>query len=305
MSRARTDELPHRPIPGLGRRLLLGSTIVLLCARIIAGLLSASPWPSALVIRRAFTQGAAHIVTEMTPFAPTSGISATTGLRYAPGSPDTTFDVFRPDTADAPLPAVVWIHGGAWISGAAADVAPYLRILASHGYAAVGLNYTVGPEAGYPTAIRQLNDALAYLAGNATSLGIDPTRIVLAGDSAGAQLASQLAVLTTNPDYARLLGIVPALRATQLSGVILNCGVYDLDALADLTGIRAWGFKTALWSYAGAKDWSHTYVGAPCRPSGTSRPTFHPPTSPAATATASPRPSPSRWLRPSERRASM
>ena len=57
------------------------------------------------------------------------------------------------------------------------------------------------------------------------------------------------------------MGIAPALRASQLSGVILNCGVYDLDALADLTGIRAWGFRTALWAYAGTKEWSWTSVG--------------------------------------------
>ncbi len=260
MSRVRAEELSRRPTPGLGR-LLFGSAVVLLCARIVAGLVTWSPWPSALVIRRVFNRGAAEMVTEMQQQMPTSGIAGTTGLRYAPGSPDTTFDIFRPDTADAPLPAVVWIHGGAWISGSAADVAPYLRILAEHGYTTVGLNYTVGPEATYPTAVRQLNDALGYLAGNAASLGIDPTRIVLAGDSAGAQLASQLAALTTNPEYSRLLGIEPALHASQLSGVILNCGVYDLDALADLTGITGWGFRTALWSYAGTKEWSQTDVG--------------------------------------------
>jgi acetyl esterase/lipase len=256
-----SDALPRRPISRRARRLLYGSAIVLLCLLIVASLVSSSPWPSALVIRGVFEKGAADTVAEMTPYVPSSGIAAKTGIRYAPGSPDTTLDVFRPDTADAPLPTVVWIHGGAWISGAASNVDPYLRILASHGYTTVGLNYTVGPEATYPTAVTQLNDALAYLDANAASLGIDRTQIVLAGDSAGAQLASQLAVLTTNPDYSHLLGISPALDASQLSGVVLNCGVYDLDALADLTGIAAWGFKTALWSYTGTKEWSQTYVG--------------------------------------------
>lgn len=261
MTRARTDELPRQPISRRTRRILYGSAIVLVCVLIVASLVSSSPWPSALIIRAVFEKGAADTVTEMRPYVPTSGIAAKTGIRYAPDSPDTTLDVFRPDTADAPLPTVVWIHGGAWISGAAANVDPYLRILASHGYATVGLNYTVGPEATYPTAVHQLNDALAYLDANAAALGIDRTRIILAGDSAGAQLASQLAALTTNPEYSHLLGIAPALEASQLSGVILNCGVYDLNALADLTGVAAWGFKTALWSYTGTKEWSQTSVG--------------------------------------------
>ncbi|MGO4592372.1 alpha/beta hydrolase [Leifsonia sp. 2TAF2] len=262
MTRARADELPVRPILSRrARRVVSVTALVLLCVLILASLASASPWPSALVIRSVFEKGAAETVAEMKPFVPTSGIRAQTGLRYAPGSPDTTFDIFRPDTADGPLPTVVWIHGGAWISGASENVDPYLQILAADGFTTVGLNYTVGPEATYPTAVRQLNEALAYLTAHSDSLGIDPDRIVLAGDSAGSQLASQLAVMTTNPEYANLLGIAPALQPGQLSGVILNCGVYDLGALASLTGIDGWGFKTALWSYSGTKEWSQTYVG--------------------------------------------
>lgn len=234
----------------------------LAAAGVAAGLARSTPWPSALAIRRVFEKGAAETVAEMEPFVPTGGVTARTGLRYAPGSPDTTFDLFRPEGENGPLPAVVWIHGGAWISGASKDVEPYLRILASHGYATVGLNYTLGPEASYPTAVEQLNTALAHLDAHADELGIDRERIVLAGDSAGSQLASQLAVLTTSPEYAHLLGIRPSLRREQLAAVVLTCGVYDLGALSTLDGILAWGFKTALWSYGGDKNWSQTYVGS-------------------------------------------
>src|SRR3954471_17146454 len=263
MTRARADELPVRPLLSRrARRVVSVTALVLLCVLILASLASASPWPSALVIRSVFEKGAAETVAEMKPFVPTSGIRTQTGLRYAPGSPDTTFDIVRPDTADGPLPTVVWIHGGAWISGASENVDPYLQILAADGFTTVGLNYTVGPEATYPTAVRQLNEALAYLTAHADSLGIDRDRIVLAGDSAGSQLASQLGVMTTNPEYANLMGIAPALQPGQLKGVVLNCGVYDLGALASLTGIDGWGFKTALWSYSGTKEWSQTYVGS-------------------------------------------
>ena len=220
----------------------------------------ATPWPSALVIRRVFTKGARETVAEMLPFVPV-GVSARTGVPFGRAASGLRFDVFRPEAAEGPLPAVVWVHGGAWLSGSSWDVEPYLRILAAEGFTTVGLNYTLAPEAAYPTAIRQLNDALAHLVAHADDLGIDPERIVLAGDSAGAQLASQLAVLGTSPDYARLVGIAPAVRREQLAGVVLNCGVYDLDALADLTGLLGWGFKTAMWAYAGEKDWSDSPAG--------------------------------------------
>ncbi|MGH1526277.1 alpha/beta hydrolase [Leifsonia sp. L25] len=153
------------------------------------------------------------------------------------------------------------MHGGAWLSGSSWDVEPYLRILAAEGFTAVGLNYTLAPEAAYPVAVRELNDALAHLVERADELGIDADRIVLAGDSAGAQLAAQLAALTTGRDYASLVGIRPALRSEQLRAVVLNCGVYDLHALADLTGLLGWGFKTAMWAYSGTKDWSASPAG--------------------------------------------
>jgi len=220
----------------------------------------ATPWPSALLIRRVFTKGARETVAEMLPFVP-GGVAARIGVPVGRAATGLTFDVFRPDAAEGALPTVVWVHGGAWLSGSSWDVEPYLRILAAEGFTTVGLNYTLAPEAAYPTAVRQLNEALAQLIAHAEELGIDASRIVLAGDSAGAQLASQLAALATSPEYARRVGIAPALRGDQLAGVVLNCGVYDLAALADLTGLLGWGFKTAMWAYAGTKDWSDSPAG--------------------------------------------
>ncbi|MDN4613250.1 alpha/beta hydrolase [Leifsonia sp. F6_8S_P_1B] len=256
------DELPRRPLLSRrAQRLVNAGAIAVASVLVVAGVVRATPWPSALLIRSVFEKGAAETVAELERHTPSSGVEVRSGIRYAPGSPDTTLDAVWPTGADEPLPVVVWVHGGAWISGASADVTPYLRILASHGYAGVALNYTYGPEGEYPLAVRQLNDALGYVREHAGELHVDPTRIVLAGDSAGSQLASQLALLTTDPDYAHLMGIRPALEADQLVATVLNCGVYDMDALADLTGIGAWGFQTALWSYTGTKAWSQTFVG--------------------------------------------
>ncbi len=67
--------------------------------------------------------------------------------------------------------------------------------------------------------------------------------------------------MITNPFYAQVVGIDPALDSSQLVGVILNCGVYDLEAMAELTGVAAWGFKIALWSYTGTQNWSDEAPG--------------------------------------------
>ena len=74
---------------------------------------------------------------------------------------------------------------------------PYFELIAAQGYTVIAVDYSLAPAATYPAALRQLNDALVYLQAQADRLHVDTGRLVLAGDSAGAQLVSQLATLTT------------------------------------------------------------------------------------------------------------
>jgi len=173
--------------------------------------------------------------------------------------PDALQDVYLPaSVADGEaLPAILWTHGGAWISGKKRDAAPYFAILAAAGYTVVFPDYSVGAGRRYPTPVLQLNDALRYLQENTERLRINRDRIVLACDSAGAQLTSQLATIVTNPDYARAMGITPALDATQLKGLVLCCGVYNMAALDHLRGVLGWRFHIATWSYSGVRHYAN------------------------------------------------
>lgn len=253
--------IAHRP-----RRRWRRTGIVLLVVAaliaLIAVVTSLSPWPSALLIRAVFEKGGDEAAAEMQKHVPDVELTERLDLAYGDAGADTTMDVFAPASASGPLPTVVWIHGGAWISGEKENVDPYLRILASAGYTTIGVNYTIGPEGVYPLAVHQLDDALAYIDEHAADLGVDPQQIVLAGDSAGGQLASQMATLITNPDYADIMGVEPSIGASQLVATILNCGVYDLAALARLDGVAGWGFKSAMWAYSGTKTWAEDATGA-------------------------------------------
>lgn len=219
----------------------------------------------AMVIRRIFDRGGAQMAAQMLPHEPRSGITERLDLTYTPSpnarAADTMLDVFTQDTGTGALPTVIWIHGGGWVAGDKAQIASYLKILAAQGYTTVGLNYTRGPDGIYPTAIQQLTTALTFLLDHADQFRIDPSRLVIAGDSAGAQLASQVATMITNPDYANLVGIRPTVSPDQLRGVILNCGVYDLDEMARATGLGLWGFRKCLWAYTGSRDWAVTPAG--------------------------------------------
>jgi acetyl esterase/lipase len=220
-----------------------------------------TPWPAALLIRGLFEKGAQETATEMERHATSAPLAQHLDVRYGSAGGNTSLDVFSPAGSTDALPTVVWIHGGAWISGSKENVRPYVRNIAAEGFTAVALNYTISPEATYPTAVKQLNGALAFLLAHAAEYRIDPDRIVIAGDSAGANLTSELALITTNPTYARQVGVEPALTPAQLRGVVLDCGIYDVSGIPSAPGLTGWGFRIALWAYLGAKDWSNTPGG--------------------------------------------
>ena len=90
--------------------------------------------------------------------------------------------------------------------------------------------------------------------GVAERFHMDAERIVLAGDSAGAQLSAQLAALITNPVYADALGIPPTIAARRLRGVALCCGIYDLGAIGDRSRFRSL-YRAIGWAYSGSRDY--------------------------------------------------
>jgi acetyl esterase len=76
---------------------------------------------------------------------------------------------------------------------------------------------------------------------------------VLAGDSAGAQIAAQLANIISDPGYAEAVGIAPTVSLAQLRGVVLVSGAFDMSTVS-LDGPYGWFIRTVLWSYSGVRD---------------------------------------------------
>lgn len=211
-----------------------------------------SPWPSVLLIRHAFDEGARQASAAQEKHVP-AGIREWRDLVYDAADPDGRLDLYAPATADGPLATVVWIHGGGFISGDKQDIANYARVLAGQGFAVASVQYTLAPEAKYPTPVRQANRALAFLAAAPDGLPVDPARLVLAGDSAGAQVAAQLAAAIASPAYARAIGFEPALPPGGLAGALLYCGPYDA-ALVSGEGPFGGFMRTVFWSYFGLRD---------------------------------------------------
>ncbi|WP_243061975.1 alpha/beta hydrolase [Humibacter sp. RRB41] len=157
-----------------------------------------------------------------------AGVHRTLDARYGP-DPAELVDVFRPVDAHGPLPTVVWMHGGGWIGGTKNDLRSYLAVLASHGFTVAGVDYSWAPEAHYPTQVIQASRAVAWLRSHSAEFGADPELIILAGDSAGAHIAAQVARAATDAGYAERAGLrIADLERSSIRGVVLTSGPFRL-----------------------------------------------------------------------------
>lgn len=227
----------------------LGGTALLLGV-----IVTHDPAPTALVLRARLDGQAKETGRKLQRHMP-AGVTVRRDLAYGRKAGQ-RFDVYRRADATGGDPVVVWLHGGGWLSGDKADWGPYYAQLAQAGFTVVAPNYARAPEHRYPAALRDAVAAVAHVRSAGHALGADPQRIVVAGDSAGAQLAAQVAALTTNPGYARQVGVVAPVPATALRGTVLDCGVYDFVPYMrgddGASGILGFAVSQLVWAYAGS-----------------------------------------------------
>lgn len=115
---------------------------------------------------------------------------------YGNKSPRQKIDLYLPPEASpaAPVPLVVFFHGGGFMAGDRRDMqfAIYLGVL-NCGYALASVGYRVSSETQFPEPVRDCKTAIRRLRAIAPEYGIDPSRIAVAGNSAGAYMALMVA----------------------------------------------------------------------------------------------------------------
>lgn len=87
-------------------------------------------------------------------------------------------------------PLLLFVHGGVWASGSGWHYAPLATRLAQAGVVTLVMQYTLYPQALVPSMVSEVGAALTWALNHAAALGGDPQRVVLAGHSAGAQMAA-------------------------------------------------------------------------------------------------------------------
>lgn len=131
-------------------------------------------------------------VTRLPTEIPT-GVKAEPGVTYARYGPrEMKLDLFRPEGRTGARPAVIIVHGGAWITGHHRMENPFAAEMARRGYVAATVEYRLSNEAKYPAQIHDLKAAVRFLRANAARYGIDPKRIAAVGASSGGHLVALL-----------------------------------------------------------------------------------------------------------------
>jgi acetyl esterase/lipase len=170
--------------------------------------------------------------------------------------------VYTPPGATGPLPVVLYIHGGGWVI---ADLDVYdggPRALAKAANAiVVSIEYRHAPEAKFPAAHDDANAAYQWVLANAGQWGGDPKKVAVAGESAGGNMALDVAIAARDKGWqapAAVIAVYPVADSNMATGSKLaQAGAKPLN-----TPMLAWFFTHTLSNPAQAMDPRLNLVGA-------------------------------------------
>lgn len=163
-------------------------------------------------------------------------------------------DVYYPKNLNKKAPILMWIHGGGYIANSKETVKNYMMTLANKGFVVFNIDYALAPKYKYPSQILQCNEALKYVFENAEKFNGDRENIFIGGDSAGAQMASQLAAIISNEEISNKMNLKPSITNKFLRGVILFCGLYNMDSLR---ATKFPGIKTYMEALTGESNFEN------------------------------------------------
>ncbi|MDT8974912.1 alpha/beta hydrolase [Paenibacillus sp. chi10] len=236
--------------------LLISLVLIILVPYI---LVNSTPALTALFVRKLFET---PIATQPAGYASySSQVQVQHDLTYPSRYKDNRFDIYLPQSSSAEgaksYPTIIWVHGGAYVGGDKKDLAIFSTMLASQGYVVLAMNYERAPEAKYPTPLLQLDECYQYVKANPDRFPIDTNRLFFAGDSAGAQIASNYTAIQTNSDLARQMGMEQAVPRDTIKGMLLYCGPFDLQLFHSTKYSLPVQFflNQVAWSYIGEKNW--------------------------------------------------
>jgi len=166
-------------------------------------------------------------------FGLTRNLEVFSDLRYGSDAAQ-RLDIFRPgSTNPRNLPVLVYFHGGGWISADKGIYAGVAATFSRNGFLTFNVDYRLAPKSRFPTPLQDATRAMDWIHRNVGHYGGDRSAIVLAGDSAGAQIAAWYASALHNNDLFHQIGSRGPANGVSVKGLLLFYGVYDFDTVPD------------------------------------------------------------------------
>ena len=163
--------------------------------------------------------------------------------------------LYRSGAKGESIPGVVYFHGGGFIYGDIDNHDPVCRGIAVHGACAVvSVDYRLAPEHRFPAAVEDSIAAVAWVAANGSTLGIDPQQLVVAGDSAGGNLAAVVALAARERASPRIAMQVLVYPTTDLLAESESVSRFGEGYLLTRESMR-WVKRTYLRDERDAADW--------------------------------------------------
>jgi acetyl esterase len=168
--------------------------------------------------------------------------------RFDSGAGELRIRVYLPEGVTEPAPALVYLHGGGFTLFSIDSHDRLMREYAGQGgFAVIGADYPLSPEHKYPIALDRIEAFLLWIKDHGAELGVDPSRIALGGDSAGANMS---------------FGLVQRLRArgeqALVRAILANYGGYD-SSISD-TAEAQFGGPTSIMSRQEAYEYYGNYL---------------------------------------------
>lgn len=168
-----------------------------------------------------------------------SGQYKITELNYGKKYPNSYLDITYPSKQVAKKhPTLFYFHGGGFFGGskdmgdpmAANDSTALLDDLCKAGYTVINVDYALVPDYHFPVPLIQANQAFAWAVKHADQYHLDLNHVVIMGSSAGAIMASQMGSVISNSNYAKLIGLEPALSTKQVKAIVVDDAPLDYDS---------------------------------------------------------------------------
>jgi acetyl esterase len=166
-------------------------------------------------------------------------------------------DVYVPTRATKPMPVVMYVHGGGFAMLSKDTHRVMALPIATRGYVTFNVNYRLGPRHLFPTQLEDVADALLWVSRHCKEYGGDPSRIVVAGESAGGNLVTTLAVMSS---YERPEPFARRIYAARvpLRGVVAAYPILDFEDIGRMMAHP----KVPGWAKTLTLDAALSYLGA-------------------------------------------